>query len=63
MSGSSHIRGVLIGIEYQIVVELLLFIYFLDWANSIKPDLHICNLWTGQFVICYLDGANSIKTD
>ena len=23
---------------------------YLDWANSIKTDLHICNLWTGQFV-------------
>ena len=23
---------------------------YLDWANSIKTDLHICSLWTGQFV-------------
>ena len=23
---------------------------YLDGANSIKTDLHICNLWTGQFV-------------
>ena len=22
---------------------------YLDGANSIKTDLHICNLWTGQF--------------
>jgi hypothetical protein len=47
MSGSSHIRSVLIG-------KLWMFIYFLlfrgPWVNSIKTDLHICNLWTGQFV-------------
>ena len=23
---------------------------YLDGTNSIKTDLHICNLWTGQFV-------------
>ena len=23
---------------------------YLDGANSMKTDLHICNLWTGQFV-------------
>ena len=23
---------------------------YLDGANSIKTALHICNLWTGQFV-------------
>ena len=23
---------------------------YLDGANSIKTDLHVCNLWTGQFV-------------
>ena len=23
---------------------------YLDGANTIKTDLHICNLWTGQFV-------------
>ena len=23
---------------------------YLDGANSIKTDLHICNIWTGQFV-------------
>jgi hypothetical protein len=23
---------------------------YLDGANSIKTDLHICNLWTGQFL-------------
>ena len=22
----------------------------LDGVNSLKTDLHICNLWTGQFV-------------
>jgi hypothetical protein len=37
---------------FEIVVELWMFIYFLLFggANSIKTDLHICNLWTGQFV-------------
>ena len=24
--------------------------FYLDGANSIKTDLHNCNLWTGQFV-------------
>ena len=28
---------------------LITFCY-LDGANSIKTDLHICNLWTGQLV-------------
>ena len=23
---------------------------YLDGANTIKTDLHFCNLWTGQFV-------------
>ena len=30
--------------------ECLLTFWYLDGANSIKTDLHICNLWTGQFV-------------
>ena len=48
MSGSSHIRSVLIGVEYW---NCCLFtLCYLDGANSIKIDLHICNLWTGQFV-------------
>ena len=23
---------------------------YLEWANKIKTDFHICNLWNGQFV-------------
>ena len=53
MSGSSHIGSLLIGIEYQncrrTLVVYLLFAN-VDAANSIKTDLHICNLWTAQFV-------------
>ena len=30
--------------------ECLFTFCYLDGANSIKTDLHICNLWTGQFV-------------
>ena len=30
--------------------ECVFMFCYLDWANSIKTDLHICNLWTGQFV-------------
>ena len=33
---------------------------YLDGANSIKPDLHNCNLWTGQ-VISYRSKQNSKK--
>ena len=53
MSGSCHIRNVLIDVEYQnyrrTLDVYLLFATYLDGANSIKTDLHICNLWTGQF--------------
>ena len=54
MSGSSHIQSVLIGVKYQnyrqtLGVYVFTFCY-LDGANSIKTDLHICNLWNGQFV-------------
>ena len=54
ISGSSHIRIVLIGIKYQncrrTLDVYLLFVSYLDGANSIKTDLHICNLWTFLFV-------------
>ena len=55
MAGSSHIRSVLIGVEYKnccptLDIHLLFPIIILDGANSIKTDLHICNLRTGQFV-------------
>ena len=52
MFGSSHIRSNLIGVEHPNCCLTLDVIYFLlfGWANSIKMDLHICNLWTGQFV-------------
>ena len=47
MSGSSHIRSVLIGIKYQNCHRTLdfhlLLAKFLDGENSIKTDLHICN--------------------
>ena len=54
MRESSHIRSVLIGIEYhnyhQTVDVYLLFTFcYLGGANSMKTFLHICNLWTGQF--------------
>jgi hypothetical protein len=54
MSGSSHIQSVLIGVEYKLLLNFgcLSNFFYLDGANSIKTDLHICNLWTGQFV-CY----------
>ena len=54
MSSSSHIQSVLIGVKYQKCSgtwdAYVLFTMYLDVANSIKTDLHICNLWTGQFV-------------
>ena len=54
MCGSCLIRNILIAVEYRncpgtLDVYLSTFSY-LDGANSIKTDLHICNLWTGQFV-------------
>ena len=53
MSGSSHIRSVLIGVEYRNCCwnldVYLHFVKYLDGANSIKTDLYICNLRTGQF--------------
>ena len=54
MCGSCHIQNFLIGVEYQNCCQTLdvylLCIWDLDVANSIKTDLHIYNLWTGQFV-------------
>ena len=55
LSGSSHIRSVLIGLEYwnycrALDVKCLFNFCYLDGANSIKNDLHICKLLTGQFV-------------
>ena len=53
MSDSSHIWGVLIGVEYQNCSQTLKYLFtfcYLNAANSIKTDLHICNLGTGQFV-------------
>ena len=53
MSNSSYISSVLIGVVYRNCRSnfgcLFTFCY-LDVENSIKSDLHICNLWTGQFV-------------
>ena len=59
MSGSSHIRSVLIlGSNIEIVIEFWMFIYqacYLFFVISmgqiqLKPDLHICNLRNDQFV-------------
>ena len=55
MSGSSHIRSVLIGVEYRnyyqtLDVYLLFAIWMGQMPNPIKADLPICNLWTDQFV-------------
>ena len=50
LSGSSHIRSALIGVEYRNyrrTLNVYLLFANLDGANSIKTDLHICNLWTG----------------
>ena len=52
MSGSSYIR-ILIGAEYQNGRKTLdFYLLFAIWmgANSIKTDLRIFNLSTGQFV-------------
>ena len=53
MSGSSHIRSVS-NLRWMSKLSsnfccLFTFCY-LDGANSIKTDLHICNPWTSQFV-------------
>ena len=50
VSGSSHIRSVLIGVEYGNCCCRTLDVYFtfcyLYGASSIKADLKTCNLWT-----------------
>jgi hypothetical protein len=55
MYRSSHIPSVLIGIEYRNCCRTLDDYLLFAGANSIKADLNICNLWTGQFknVIVY----------
>jgi hypothetical protein len=55
LSSSSHIRSVLIGIKYQNWHRILdVYLLFVIWMGQIqfkvKTDLHVCNLWTGQFV-------------
>jgi hypothetical protein len=53
MSGSSHIWNVLIGVKYQNCCRTLdVYLLFAIWMGQIqlKIDLHIYNLWTGQFV-------------
>ena len=55
LSGSSHIRSVLNGVEYRNWHRILdVYLLFLIWMGQIqlkvKTDLHVCNLWTGQFV-------------
>ena len=62
MSGSFHIRSVVIGVKYlkfMSNIGCLFTFYFLDRENSIKTDLHICNLWTGQFV-SYIQVCNLV---
>ena len=47
MSGSSHIRSVLIGVEYRNYrLTLDVYLLFAIWMGQIqsKTDLHICNL-------------------
>ena len=40
-------------------VLLCSFIFcYLDGANSIKTDLHICNFWTGYWLVCKLQVCN-----
>ena len=53
MCGSCHNRNALISVEYQNCCRTLAIYVILvnfDGENSFKIDLHICNLWTGQFV-------------
>ena len=55
LSGSSHIRSVLNGVEYRNWHRILdVYLLFVIWMGQIqlkvKTDLHVCNLWTGQFV-------------
>ena len=53
MCGSCHIKNVLIGIKYgncRRALDVYLSFFSLDGATSIKTELHICNLWTVQFV-------------
>ena len=47
MRGSSHIQNVPIGVKYRNWCRTFCY---LDGAYLIKTDLHICNLWTGQFI-------------
>ena len=59
MSGSSHIRSVLIGVEYRnwyrILDVYLLFVICMGQIQlKVKTDLHVCNLWTGQLQVCNL---------
>ena len=55
MSGSSHIRSVLIGVEYQNWSQTFnVYLHFamnMVRASSIKTDFHICKICTGQFSI------------
>ena len=51
MSSSSHIRSVLIAVEYRNYRQTLdVYLLFAIWMGQDKTGLHICNLWTGQFV-------------
>ena len=51
----SHVcsSNALISVEYRNgcpTLDVYLILCNFDGDNSIKTDLHICNLWTGQFV-------------
>ena len=55
MSGSSYFRSALIVVEYRncrrtLNVYLLFAISMGQIQLKVKTDLHVCNLWTGQFV-------------
>ena len=53
MYGSSHIRSVLIGVEYRNYHQTLdVYLPFATWMGQIqnKTDLHLCKLYSGQFV-------------
>ena len=51
MSSSSHLRSVLIAVEYRNCcqnLDVYLTFCYSAWANQIKTKLQTCNLQTGQ---------------
>jgi hypothetical protein len=57
MSGSSHIRSVLIGVEYRNCCQTLdVYLLFAIWMGQIqsKHDLHNCNLPVYKSQVCNL---------